>query len=773
MRFKWGVWGSVVLVGCTPPTERGPDTFRAAVEAEAGQNPAPDGQRAAGITLSIDQFMPGAETTFTLTGAGANELAHFARTSGGLGAGPCFGTANALCLDIVNPLELQGSASADASGTVTLVQTIPEIAPLGADLWFQAVIPRGASGLLWVKSNVVQLTIADVLTPATMGAGDLLITEVMLDPAAVADARGEWIEVRNVSGRDANLDGLTVTDGVNNVTLSGRTVLADGDYLVLGVNDDPSLNGGVAVDREVSGLSLANQFGEVALLSGATLIDAVGWDNGSSFPLVPGHSLALDIAADHLDNDLGQNWCASDVAYGGGDLGSPGQINHPCTQSLVDLSLADAKLIGEGSTDYAGYSVSSAGDVNGDGFDDILVGAYEEDEGGTDAGAAYLVHGPVLGDIDLSSAAAKLIGEGSSDEAGRSVSGAGDVNGDGFDDLLVGAWGNDEGGSSAGAAYLVYGPVAGDVSLSLADARLVGEASSDLAGGSVSSAGDVDGDGFSDLLVGADGNDEGGSSAGAAYLMYGPVGGNIDLSLADAKLIGEATSDDAGASVSSAGDVNGDGFDDLLIGAPYNDEGGSSAGAAYLVYGPILGDLDLSLADAKLIGETTSDYAGSSVSSAGDVNGDGFDDLLVGAPHNDEGGIDAGAAYLVHGPVLGNIDLSQADAKLIGEDGSDNAGEAVSSAGDVNGDGYDDLLVGTDIGEAYLVLGPVLGDVVLTDAAIRFLEESVGDDAGSVLSGAGDVDGDGRPDLLLGAPFEDDGGSSAGAAYLLLGGPLF
>jgi hypothetical protein len=161
------------------------------------------------------------------------------------------------------------------------------------------------------------------------------------------------------------------------------------------------------------------------------------------------------------------------------------------------------------------------------------------------------------------------------------------VNGDGFDDVLIGAFGNDAGGRYAGAAYLVLGSATpGDLPLFAADAAYTGEAGNDLAGGAVSVAGDVDGDGFDDLLVGAYGY-SGGSNAGAAYLVLGsPTPADLSLSAADARYTGEAADDYAGHSVSGARDVDGDGFDDLLVGAHYDDAGGTKAGAAYLLVGP-------------------------------------------------------------------------------------------------------------------------------------------------------------------------------------------
>jgi hypothetical protein len=233
--------------------------------------------------------------------------------------------------------------------------------------------------------------------------------------------------------------------------------------------------------------------------------------------------------------------------------------------------------------------------------------------------------------------------------------------------------------------------VSGTLDPTLADATLVGENRDDRAGFSASGAGDVDGDGEHDVVVGAVGNDESERGAGAAYLVLGPASGTLDLSLSDAKLVGESVRG-VGVDVTDAGDVDADGHDDLLVSGLSTDDGDeNAAGVSWLVLGPVTGTRDLSSADAKLVGEDAFDEA-IWVSGAGDVDGNGHDDLLVGAPAGF--GVGGGAAYLVLGPVTGRVDLSLADVELTGEEEDDLAGFSVSGAGDVDADGHDDVLIG-------------------------------------------------------------------------------
>ena len=303
-----------------------------------------------------------------------------------------------------------------------------------------------------------------------------------------------------------------------------------------------------------------------------------------------------------------------------------------------------------------GSSVSTAGDVDGDGFSDVVVGAPNYDTGTARSGAAFLIHGTAKGMEDSSTRMHRLTGC-LQDNAlfGHAIARAGDVNGDGFDDVIVGAPGCED---SRGHAFVYLGsPDSGIDDQPYWQAE--GESTGAKFGFSVNSAGDVNGDGFSDLLIGAPYDKSSGVTAGKAYVFHG---GPQPLSTNPAWA---STSDRPGAefgySVSAAGDTNADGYSDIVIGAPgYQNDVLGNDGRAFVYLGAVGGVSDnfdwmaKEVQQAPNVGSRS--RFGTAVANAGDVNGDGFSDLLVGSPGNDISDVDAGAALLYLGGLNGLAD---------------------------------------------------------------------------------------------------------------------
>lgn len=506
---------------------------------------------------------------------------------------------------------------------------------------------------------------------------------------------------------------------------------------------------------------------------------------------------------------------------------APGSLHHIkaiVTDTAGNVSAASANLditvvfasgfviTGEAVDDNSGYYVSGAGDVNGDGLADVIVGAYANDAGGAAAGRSYVVWGKTAGtainldDVALGTGGFAITGELAADQSGQSVSGAGDVNGDGFADLIIGAYGNDAGGSDAGRSYVVWGKADGtevnldNVALGMGGFAITGELAGDQSGQSVSSAGDVNGDGFADLIIGANLNDVAGATAGRSYVVWGKADGtevnldNVALGTGGFAITGESVGDNSGYSVSGAGDVNGDGLADLIVGSALNNAGGSDAGRSYVVWGKAdgaeinLDNVALGAGGFVITGELANDQSGRSVSNAGDVNGDGLADLLVGAWGNDTGGASAGRSYVVWGKTnttevnLDNVALGVGGFTITGEAATDFSGYAVSAAGDVNGDGLADVLVGayqndaggSNAGSSYVVFGKADGTAINLDDVAGgtggfAIMGRVSDWSGYSVSAAGDVNGDGLADLLVGAYQSDLAGSNTGSSYVIWG----
>jgi hypothetical protein len=432
----------------------------------------------------------------------------------------------------------------------------------------------------------------------------------------------------------------------------------------------------------------------------------------------------------------------------------------------IDPLVKTSPWIAESDQAFAlfGNSVAGAGDVNGDGYDDVIVGAYWYDNGQTDEGRAFVYYGSAGG----LSTTPDWIAE--SDQAsalfGNSVAGAGDVNGDGYDDVIVGAPNHSNGQAFEGRAYVYHGSAAG--LSTTADWTAESDRALAFFGISVAGAGDVNGDGYDDVIVGADDYSNGQTFEGRAFAYHGSAGGLSTT--ADWTAESNQVAASFGYSVSGAGDVNGDGYDDVIVGAFQYDFG---RGRAFAYHG--------SAGGLSTIANWTAEpgrpvaYFGYSVARAGDVNGDGYDDVIVGAIYFDNGQSDEGRAFAYHGSAAG---LSTT-ANWIAESNQAHShfGISVAGAGDVNGDGYDDVIVGApwydngqlEEGRAFAYYGSAAG---LSTSANRTAESNqVAAYLGVSVAGAGDVDGDGYDDVIVGVSFYDHGQEGEGRAYVYPGQP--
>ena len=480
-------------------------------------------------------------------------------------------------------------------------------------------------------------------------------------------------------------------------------------------------------------------------------------------------------ATDCDDTAYSTNPDADEICEDSADNDCDGTLDECAITGDLDASTdAEAILLGGMANDNAGTAVAGVGDLDDDGNDDIAIGApYYDDGSGNNLGIVYLMYGSVSGTKTLSTDSdARRTGASALARFGGSIAGLGDIDSDGFDDVVVGSPYADDTDTNAGMAYIMSGPITGATSISgetmagdhsyayfgfavagcdfsqdsVPDAiigapgmtndddtnpgsvfvyagpvtsgsdadnaatQLDGRSDEDEAGHAVACVSDNDGDGYPDLVVGAHyfGND-----AGTAYVVHGPATGNADLD-DFVGLSAVASEDLMGHSVADAGDWDGDGYGDFFVGAPYADGGASEGGETYLLLGPTTSDQSVTTADITIEGANASDFSGWSVASGFDSDDDGNIDVVIGAYGNDDASATAGAAYLFYGPLSsGTWSVGSADATITGSSASGQLGYAVSSAGDTDGDGFDDLLLGarrdsttdTYAGAVYLFMG--------------------------------------------------------------------
>ncbi len=442
---------------------------------------------------------------------------------------------------------------------------------------------------------------------------------------------------------------------------------------------------------------------------------------------------ALELCADGVDNDCDGN--LDEVCWVAGD---------------APLTIATGLT-----NDRFGYALSNAADVDGDGLDDMAVGAILDSTVASEAGSVYLfAGGSTTGTLSADSDATwTLRGENASDEVGFAVELVDDLNGDGFGELLVGAPGY-PGGAESGAGALFLGPLAGSATLGDADLLVEGAEGSFLGWFVANEVGDVDGDGVADLAFGA----PSASSPGAVYLFSSADRGLLGPEDAAATITGSSGAL-LGSNASRPTDINGDGVGDVVLGS-------GGALRTWVFLGPLIGALAVDDADLVLSG--AGDF-GDDVAT-GDLDGDGLDDVAVGAP---SAGGWAGAVYTFLSPITSGSDTSAAHFTVNG--GSlDSLGRKWGEVliADLDVDGQQDLLLGAryandGAGQIGVFLGPQAGTAGLDDAQYRFDGNDPRDYLGTELS-LGDVDGDGLPDLFTGSMAPD----SVGQAYLFPGSRL-